>query len=53
MSALVNVYVFAAILSIAAWIVIAFVVAWPTGWAHLPLILGVVFLARAIVGNAK
>jgi len=34
---------------IAAWIVIAFVIAWPSGWAHLPLAVGVIAIARAIV----
>lgn len=34
---------------IGAWVVIAFVVAWPSGWAHAPLAAGVVAIARGIV----
>ena len=31
------------------WAIVAFVVAWPSGWAHLPLAAGVVLVARGIV----
>lgn len=34
---------------IAAWIVLAFVIAWPSGWAHVPLAAGVTAIARGIV----
>ena len=34
---------------IAAWIVLAFVIAWPSGWAHVPLAAGVIAIARGIV----
>jgi hypothetical protein len=36
--------------SLVAWIVLAFVIAWPSGWAHVPLAVGVVLLVKAIVG---
>ena len=38
-----------AALSLILWVIVAFVVAWPTGWAHLPLAAGVVLIAKAIV----
>ncbi len=31
------------------WIGLAFVVAWPSGWAHLPLAAGAVLIAVGIV----
>ena len=34
---------------LALWIVLAFVAAIPSGWVHIPLGVGVVFLARGIV----
>ena len=48
-----NIYMLASIICIAAWVIIAFVIAWPTGWAHAPLIVAVALLARAIVGTAQ
>ena len=53
MSAHMNIYLLASTVCFAAWVIIAFVIAWPTGWAHAPLIVAVVLLARAIVGTAK
>lgn len=43
----------AAILCIILWVVLAFVLAFPTGWVHVPLILGVVLIVRAIVEGSK
>ena len=34
---------------IAGWMVLAFVIAWPSGWAHVPLAAGVLAIARGIV----
>jgi hypothetical protein len=34
---------------IALWVVLAFVLAIPSGWVHLPLAVGVVLMATAIV----
>ncbi|GBD31410.1 hypothetical protein HRbin33_00362 [bacterium HR33] len=31
------------------WVWIAFIAAWPSGWAHLPLAAGVVLIAVGIV----
>lgn len=39
----------AAILCFALWIVLAFVLAFPTGWVHVPLVFGVLLVVRAIV----
>ena len=36
----------------ALWIVLAFVVAIPSGWVHLPLALGAVLIAVAIIQSA-
>ena len=47
-----NVYLLASVVCFAAWVIIAFVVAWPTGWAHVPLIAAVVLLAKGVVGTA-
>ncbi len=33
---------------LAVWIVTAFLIRWPSGWAHLPLIAAVVLIARGI-----
>ncbi len=38
----------AAILCVIGWIILAFVLAIPSGWVHLPLALGAVLLAKAI-----
>ncbi len=40
-----------AILSLALWALLAFVVAIPSGWVHVPLIVGAILLARAIAGD--
>ncbi len=44
-----NLYYVVSFIAFAAWVIVAFVVAWPSGWAHLPLVLAVILLARAIV----
>jgi len=44
-----NVWFLGGAAALAAWIVLAFVVAWPSGLAHVPLAVGVVLLARGIV----
>lgn len=36
---------------IVLWIALAFVVAWPSGWAHVPLVAGVLLAVRAIVAG--
>jgi hypothetical protein len=41
----------AAILCFLIWIVLTFVLALPTGWVHIPLMLAVVLTVRAIVGG--
>jgi hypothetical protein len=38
-----------AVTCLALWIVLAFVVAWPSGWAHVPLVAAVLVAVRAIV----
>ncbi len=38
----------AAIFCVIGWIILAFVLAIPSGWVHLPLALGTVLLAKAI-----
>ncbi len=38
-----------AILSLVVWILLAFVAAVPSGWVHVPLILGVLLVVKTIV----
>jgi len=38
-----------AVTMLALWIVLTFVAAIPSGWVHIPLGVGVVFIARGIV----
>ena len=33
------------------WLVLAFALAIPSGWVHLPLAIGCILIARAIVGK--
>ena len=40
-----------AVVCLLLWVVLAFVVAIPSGWAHTPLALGSVLIARAIVDS--
>lgn len=42
-----------ALVSIAAWILLAFVWAFPSGWVHVPLAVGAVLLAVAIIESDK
>jgi uncharacterized membrane protein len=39
----------ATVACLALWLVLAFVVAWPSGWAHVPLVAAVLLAVRAIV----
>ncbi|HWP38888.1 MAG TPA: hypothetical protein VNL18_15185 [Gemmatimonadales bacterium] len=45
-----NAALIGAVVSLVAWIILAFVIPWPSGWAHVPLAVGVVLLVKAIVG---
>ena len=38
-----------AAVALIAWVVLAFVVAWPSGWAHTPLAIAVVLIVKGIV----
>jgi uncharacterized membrane protein len=38
-----------AVVCLAAWILLAFVLALPSGWVHVPLVAGVLLVVRAIV----
>ncbi len=42
-----------AIISLLGWAILAFVLAVPSGWVHLPLALGCVLLARAFMGKPR
>jgi hypothetical protein len=44
-----NVSLIVAVFCILLWIVLAFAAAIPSGWVHLPLVVGVVLLAKAIL----
>ncbi len=44
-----NISLIAAIVCVVAWVVLAFVVAIPTGWVHLPLALASVLFAKGVV----
>lgn len=48
-----NLYLGAAVLCLAAWAVLVYVLATPSGWVHIPLALGCVLLARGIAGKAR
>ena len=39
----------AAVLCLMVWITLAFWLALPTGWVHIPLIIGVLLIVKAIV----
>lgn len=39
----------ATVLCLALWIVFAFVIAWPTGWVHVPLVAAALLAVRGIV----
>ena len=41
--------VLAGLALLVVWIVLAFVVVWPSGWAHVPLAAGVILIAAGIV----
>ena len=48
-----NISFILAIACLILWVVLAFVVAIPSGWVHLPLAAGTVLLARAVVESGK
>lgn len=48
-----NLYFLLALLSLVLWAVLAFAMAVPTGWVHLPLAVAVVLFAVAIVRGEK
>ena len=48
-----NLYLVAAVLCLAAWAVLVYVLAVPSSWVHVPLALGFVLLARGIVGKPR
>ncbi len=43
----------AAILCLVVWATLAFVLALPSGWVHIPLILGVLLIVKAIVDGKQ
>jgi hypothetical protein len=47
-----NLYFLLALVSLVLWGVLAFGIAVPTGWVHVPLILGVVLIAVGIVESS-
>jgi len=48
-----NRYLLGALLSALLWILLAFVAAIPNGWVHVPLVVAVVLLVRAMVGPQR
>ncbi len=48
-----NVFLGAAILCLAAWTVLVFVITVPSGWIHVLLAAGFVLLARGIIGTPR
>jgi len=40
-----------AVVLVAMWVMLAFVVAIPSGWAHAPLAAGTVLIAKAIIDS--
>ena len=48
-----NLYLVAAVLCLAAWAIMVYAMAIPSGWIHLPLAAGCVLLARGIVGKKR
>lgn len=48
-----NIYSIGAILGLLSWIFLAFVLALPTGWVHIPLVFAVVLVVIAIVHQSK
>lgn len=43
----------AAILCLMVWVTLAFLLALPSGWVHIPLILGVLLIVKAIVDGKQ
>ena len=48
-----NLAAIAAVLCLLVWIVLAFVLALPSGWVHIPLMFGVLLIVKAIVDGTK
>jgi hypothetical protein len=48
-----NLYGAAAVLCIVVWVILAFVLALPSGWVHVPLIFGVLLIVKAIVDSTR
>ncbi len=48
-----NLPAIAAILCLLVWIALTFVIAIPSGWVHIPLILGVLLIVKAIVSGGR
>jgi hypothetical protein len=48
-----NLYLVAAVLCLAVWAVLVYVLAVPSPWVHVPLALGFVLLARSVVGRPR
>lgn len=48
-----NRYFLLALAALILWAVLAFGVALPTGWVHVPLVLGVVLIAVSIVKSGE
>ena len=48
-----NLYFLIALVSLVLWAVLALAMAIPSGWVHVPLALGAVLIAIAIVGPSE
>ena len=48
-----NTFLIGAVLSFLLWIILAFVAAIPAGWVHIPLAVGSILMAVAIVEREK
>lgn len=48
-----NVYSIGAILGLLLWIFLAFILALPNGWVHIPLVIAVVLAVIAVVHQSK
>ncbi len=46
-----NRYLVVAVACIIAWVVLAFALAIPSGWVHVPLAAGCILLARGLMGT--
>ncbi|UCG87064.1 MAG: hypothetical protein JSW71_00515 [Gemmatimonadota bacterium] len=48
-----NRYLIGSILMAALWILLALIVAIPTGWVHVPLVAAVLLIVRAVVDGQR